>query len=113
MALIIKGDMPKGCESCPMTYISYHNDDEQFCIFYSVMDDISELTDTRHPACSIIGEIPDKHGDLIDRDKASTQIIAEICQFCANAENGNCDGCLVQKCLEAIGRVPTIVEATE
>ena len=54
----------------------------------------------------------EKHGDLIDRDKASTQIIAEICQFCASAENGNCDGCLVQKCLEAIGRVPTIVEAT-
>lgn len=57
--------------------------------------------------------IPDKRGALIDRDKASTQIIAEICHFCASAENGNCDGCLIQKCLEAIGRVPVVVEATE
>lgn len=110
MALIIKGEMPTCCWDCDRDWetncpLSASNE------VYEEWKDVEN--EVRHPDCPIIGEIPDKHGDLIDRDKASTQIIAEICQFCASAENGNCDGCLVQKCLEAIGRVPTIVEATE
>ena len=113
MALIIKGKMPEGngCDGCEFQVSKSEQLDACTChLFIGV---INNFHNERHKDCPIIGEIPDKHGDLIDRDKASTQIIAEICQFCANAENGNCDGCLVQKCLEAIGRVPTIVEATE
>lgn len=103
MALIIKGDMPDCCGyGCDLW-------SEGICVPLQKAVDLH----TRTHDCPIIGEIPGKHGDLIDRDKASTQIIAEICQFCASAENGNCDGCLVQKCLEAIGRVAVIVEATE
>ena len=99
MALIIDAPMPKG--KCWWE----ENGVEHECHFFPCWGNADN--------CPIIGEIPDSHGDLIGRDKASTQIIAEICQFCASAENGNCDGCLVQKCLEAIGRAPIIVEATE
>lgn len=109
MVLIIDAEMPHSCFDCPCLYrevdgryFCRHSDGLLYPLYYPMTE-----------GCPILGEIPDSHGDLIDRDKASTQIIAEICQFCASAENGNCDGCLVQKCLEAIGRVPTIVEATE
>ena len=110
MDILIKGmEMPKYCRGCRFESSSIHG---QYCIVtkrHTRLDD-NEYGIKRHISCPLVA-LPE-HGNLIDGDKASTQIIAEICQFCTSAENGNCDGCLVQKCLKAIGRVPLIGEAT-
>ena len=61
MALIIKGgETPVDCLGCDeMVMLSqcpiHLNEPLKYC------------DGTRHPDCPIIGEIPDKHGDLIDR----------------------------------------------
>ena len=106
MALIIKGDMPTCCGACKSVQRYRYSDECEY-----LRKPIAR--NGRLKDCPILGEIPDKHGDMIDRGKASTQIIAEICQFCSSAAKGNCDGCLVQKCLDAVSRVPVVVEATE
>ena len=58
MALIIKGDMPKGCAYC-FTY------DDEYC--QCRLEHSYDGHWSRENHCPILGEIPDKHGDLIDR----------------------------------------------
>lgn len=81
MALIIKGDMPKGCIlDCHYFGVNKYYDERDGkthkCVYCALNDDIrykdcgfpDEYEHTRHPNCLIKGEIPDKHGRLIDAD---------------------------------------------
>ena len=60
MAIIIDEQMPKACYECNfrcgINFLTFVNTE-----------------DKRHPDCPIIGEIPDKHGDLIDRSELLQQ----------------------------------------
>ena len=74
MALIIKGDMPTCCWDCDRDWetncpLSASNE------VYEEWKDVEN--EVRHPDCPIIGEIPDKHGDLIDR-KALSDAIGKV-----------------------------------
>ena len=81
MALIIKGDMPKGCGwDCHYVAVNKYYDERDDkihkCVFCALNHSIrykdsgipEEYEHTRHPNCPIIGEIPDKHGRLIVAD---------------------------------------------
>ena len=86
--LIIEGNLPKSCfvcyqikgtrlKDCPV-----HRDFQ--CQKYDVVDALME-SDDKHPACPIIGEIPEEHGTYIDVD-------ATIEDFCEkHCRNGACD----------------------
>ena len=56
MAIVIKGDMPKNCDECNI----------KWCC--PIRFETRKDKTSRHPSCPIIGEIPDEHGDLIDRN---------------------------------------------
>ena len=75
MALIIDAPMPKGCEiadhtldngvrDCPLSPICIARKKE--IMKHGTMGD--HIIDYYPPNCPIIGEIPNKHGDLVDRD---------------------------------------------
>ena len=72
MALIIKGDMPVSCFGCEMdefwTTCPLHNMAE--VEFESWKD-----TEGVHPDCPIIGEIPDKHGALVDKTELTRKMV--------------------------------------
>ena len=73
MALIIKGDMPKGCNT----------KDKQRCpIWSSCKYQLKGDTMSDRPSgCSILGEIPDEHGDLIDKQKLYELAVAPYGNF--------------------------------
>ena len=93
MALIIKGDMPKGCGLC---WECLGGSDAYYC--NRTKRQISEVIppyDKRMEWCPILCEIPDKHGDLIDRDLwLSTHWVSQVV-------------------IDAINDAPVVVEATE
>lgn len=68
MAILIENmEMPKYCYECLTIGLDFEN-----CpLNKSESADANTWMrcDHRHPDCPIVGEIPDKHGDLIDRDK--------------------------------------------
>lgn len=60
MKLIVEIEMPTGCANCPMG-----DDDSRFC--KAAKKYIPMLG--KPSWCPIKGELPDEHGDLIDRDE--------------------------------------------
>ena len=88
MALIIKGAMPKGCGwDCHYVAVNKYYDERDDkihkCVFCALNHSIrykdsgfpEEYEHTRHPDCPIIGEIPDKHGRLVEADEITDAII--------------------------------------
>ena len=63
MALIIKGDMPKACNWFDK------NGKHRFCNVNAFCDCRIYSRGKRPSDCPILGEIPDEHGDLIDRNQ--------------------------------------------
>lgn len=62
MALIIKGDMPKACNWFD------ENGKHRFCKVNAFCDCRIYTRGERPSDCPILGEIPDKHGRLVDLD---------------------------------------------
>ena len=93
MALIIEGEMPKGCLACPL---------KLYCPVFQKLhfgERLAMLDDNRRiEGCPIKGEIPDKHGDLIDRDEIKLKH-DPLFQWFATAE--------------MLKKVPTVVEASK
>ena len=98
MALIIDAEMPHSCFDCPCLYrevdgryFCRHSDGLLYPLYYPMTD-----------GCPILGEIPDKHGRLIDANVAYDKI--------AEHEGGNyVDMDAVDLGLQ---ETPTILEAT-
>lgn len=69
MALIIDAPMPKNCLSCPM---------KEHCSAFGKLhfnERLKMLDESiRADKCPIIGEIPDRHGRLIDADAIISKI---------------------------------------
>lgn len=76
MPVIINMEMPKGCEiadhtlkngvrDCPLSPICTARKKE--ILKHGTLGD--HIIDYYPPNCPIVGEIPDKHGDLCDKDK--------------------------------------------
>lgn len=117
MALIINGDMPKGCGwDCHYVAVNKYYDERDDkihkCVFCALNHSIrykdsgipEEYEHTRHPNCPIIGEIPDKHGDLKD---------ANIIMQWLNLKADNRVPVTVGEIIDFIEKQPTVLEASE
>lgn len=51
---IVNKQLPKSCYDCMLTYMSYENDDDEFCVFWEVKDSIQHYEDERHPNCPLV-----------------------------------------------------------
>lgn len=98
MALIIDAEMPHSCFNCPCVYrevdgryFCRHSDGLLYPLYYPMTD-----------GCPIIGEIPDKHGDLIEGEKVLKVLDAVL---------DNKEFIKIRQTL--IDAVPIVVEATE
>lgn len=97
MALIIKGDMPKGCGwDCDLW-------SEGLCA--PLQKSVDEHTIDSD--CPIIGEIPDSHGDLIDEDEFRLVIYREI----RNHKKDEPITMILKGILWEMDNAPVIVEA--
>lgn len=103
MALIIKGgEIPVDCLGCDeMVMLS-------LCPIH-LNEPLKYCNGTRHPDCPIIGEIPDKHGDLIDEDEFRQVIYREI----RNHRKDEPITMILKGILWEMDNAPVIVEATE
>lgn len=96
MALIIDAPIPKNCLSCPS---------KEHCLAFGKVhfnERLKMLDECRRADnCPIIGEIPDKHGRLIDADK-----LIHAFDYRTDLPSG-------YDIYTAIAEAETIVEATE
>ena len=101
MSIIVKGmKMPDSCAVCSFAGKGGYHMERVVCMFTGKNEDAVNVD--RLPDCPLIA-LPDKHGDLIDRDEAYDCI--------AEQEGGNyVDMDTVGKGLEC---APTIVEAED
>lgn len=67
--VIVRMKMPTGCANCPMA-----DDESRFC--KAAKEYIPMLG--RPSWCPIIGELPEQHGDLIDRELLFRDIVELI-----------------------------------
>ena len=122
MALIIKGDMPKGCGwDCHYVAVNKYYDERDDkihkCVFCALNHSIrykdsgipEEYEHARHPNCPIIGEIPNSHGDLIDEDEFRQVIYREI----RNHKEDEPITMILKGLLWEMDNAPVILEATE
>lgn len=103
MALIVKGKMPTCCGFCCECLGG--GSDAYYC--NRAKRQISEVVppyDKRMEWCPIIGEIPDKHGDLKD---------ANIIMQWLNLKADNRVPVTVGEIIDFIEKQPTVLEATE
>lgn len=113
MALIIKGDMPQGCSMTTDEVVGYVGSAKMVktipCRYHAVCKTFRELgeytyANERPYDCPIIGEIPDKHGDLKDTAK----IVQWLNRKCDNQERVS-----IGEIIDYISNAPVVVEATE
>ena len=96
---VVRMEMPKCCSDCPCV-----NGEYGYCQADKEERQIED-PNGRPSWCPIIGELPEQHGDLIDRDKA----IFEMCE--GLAPNGY--RAWAKRYLKSEKINPTIVPATE
>ena len=97
MALIIKGKMPKGIsKNCCYCGYARGGDWNDTCGITNNIIDVGFCA-PKQKDCPVIGKIPDKHGDLIDRDALLNELkkhykigevaeVAEVACFIEEAE---------------------------
>ena len=99
MALIIKGDMPKACSACKSVQRYRYSDECEY-----LRKPIAR--NGRLKDCPIIGEIPDKHGRLIDADElkkaVEKMVVCDAYEYTIAHE-------MVKKSLKM---APTVLEAS-
>lgn len=98
MALIIEGDMPKACNWFD------ENGKHRFCKVNAFCDCRTYTRGERPSDCPIIGEIPDRHGDLKD---------ANIIMQWLNLKADNRVPVTVGEIIDFIEKQPTVLEASE
>lgn len=82
--LIIDMPMPKNCCECDLRQDNFDRG-EQYCPFTGV----ECLSIGRQAKCPIKGELPDEHGDLIDRDVLYMAVKSHDTSDAAIARNHN------------------------
>ena len=106
MALIIKGEMPKG--KC-----WWHDEQgkEHECQFFPCDAVYCLDPEDKNEQCLIIGEIPDKHGRLIDADALVGSISDTYCEECPKTKPIMCKSCEYEDIMDDIENAPTVLEA--
>lgn len=101
MAVIIKAYNPSRCGDCDLCELYTDMMTEESCYKCVVTTNVVD-TEKKHYTCPIIGEIPDKHGDLIEGEKVLKVLDAVL---------DNKEFIKIRQTL--IDAVPIVVEATE
>ena len=97
MALIIKGDMPSCCAVCCDCNSA---DDGNFC--NRTGNRLGNDWQLYRPLnCPIRGEIPDRHGNLIDQNK----VLTNVTNLCSDEDT--------ETLKDAIMMIPVVVEASK
>lgn len=105
MALIIKAYNPSRCGDCDLCELYTDMMTEESCYKCVVTTNMVD-TEKKHYTCPIIGEIPDKHGDLKD-----VSILLHYLSHMHGATEHDND--LLREFEKMIKECPTVVEATE
>ena len=108
MALIIKGDMPKGCNWFD------ENGKHRFCKVNAFCDCEIYTRGERPSDCPILGEMPDVHGRLKDESVIIQKAEDAFCKlFPIDGKNKQEIASEFHKAfLKAVFDAPTVVEAT-
>ncbi len=115
--LIVKMEIPKDCPMCPM---AHYDKLDQFTGCEVAphkrnavkTDKVYAESACRPDWCPIKGVLPDKHGDLIDRDKALNDIKRFICNGCYLREaEDDCSVCIVKAITDILCAIKPIIAA--
>lgn len=103
--IVIKGKMPKGtgCDGCEFQTSTCEQLDACTCYLFEGV--IHNFHTERHPDCPIKGEIPDEHGDLIERSAVIDIILTNPLM--------QSDTVKVCSLVHRVKNAPTIVEASK
>ena len=101
--VIVWMEMPTGCPHCPMA-----DDDSRFC--KAAKEYIPMLG--KPSWCPIIGELPEQHGDLINREYAIASACYGLTRTIQTTEGAE-KWIRVREVRESIKSAPIIVPATE
>ena len=109
--LIVEMEMPRFCAECPMCDNVYYGDDvrKSFCVVFDERKEI--LTEDRPTWCPIKCELPDEHGDLIDRDEVKNEIMKRMPQWCSTADSDGFQFCSRREMLYPISRAKAVIAA--
>ena len=77
MALIINANAPegKGCDGCEYQETRCEQMDTCSCCY--IQDSVHDFHNTRHPKCPILGKMPDKYKDLVEKIELSKGLLLE------------------------------------
>lgn len=110
MAIIVKGKKPKGCYDCDnCDKRAYFDGNEWHLGCRLLCKEVSDDGETDE-MCPIVGEIPDRHGRLIDAYRLATAV-AQAQDSVLHKEYD--PFMLLGDVLRWIGLAPTIVEASD
>ena len=98
MAIIIKADMPKACITGKLPNYNY-------CFHFEKCDKACG-GDERPSDCPIIGEIPDEHGRLVDKDAILDAYNKELYYWQESPRTAH------DELVHIVQNAPTVVEAT-
>lgn len=102
--LIVDMPMPSRCGECPLLYM-----DIVTCTVTG--KDCTEYGAERPSWCPIVGELPDEHGDLIDRDEAFYDIKRFICNGCNRVTEDDCMTCITKGIQDILCYIKPIIVA--
>ena len=108
MSVLIKGmKMPEKCGSCDL----FHAESPMHCTVVEGHKTVCAPYGMPRPEWCPLVALPDKHGDLIDRDKVIPKL-----NFINEAEHqiyGRASWGFTAKCIHAFDDAPTVIEAEE
>ena len=106
MGIIIKADMPIKCEECRFhakrAYSNYGY--VHFCYAQEMAE--KDKTDELMKRCPILGEIPDEHGRLVDKDAILDAYNKELYYWQESPRTAH------DELVHIVQNAPTVVEAT-
>ena len=114
MALIIDANTPTCCGGC--FFLDYDTNERPRCFLCGADITKNVREQTKHTICPILGEIPDSHGDLIDRGLVQ-EVLAQLLPLVITNELTDKEIGLVHRTVGAIAEMineqEVVVEATE
>jgi hypothetical protein len=105
--LIVEMEMPDNCKMCPMVRMDHYGQIRCGAQGGRLIHRKNFQVEIKRPSwCPIKGELPDEHGDLIDRDKAKDAFDSSFLTF--RMKDGETMRGFYQR---TIAELPTVIAA--